>query len=241
MRAFSNAIYFFKRRILIGFSIPKNALVIDIGSGDKPFWRADVLLDNLTLGNSQRISGMSTVTSMGIFVNGDITNTKFKDKVFDFSYCTHLLEHVENPEAAIKEIMRISKAGYLEVPNGLIECIRPFISHLWFIFYFDNQLVFYRKSKNMHNILDKNGKNYWYMLESMHDPFIRLNWKGKINYKIIEETKDLESYVLKKYSRHPAKNSSNLYISTIKIMRKLFYKKKWLDLKKIMKTDLISS
>ena len=54
-------IYFLKRKFFPGLKIGKNDLVIDIGSGDKPFWRADVFFDDLSLNNNQRISGKETV------------------------------------------------------------------------------------------------------------------------------------------------------------------------------------
>ncbi|HXT85222.1 MAG TPA: methyltransferase domain-containing protein, partial [Verrucomicrobiae bacterium] len=96
---------FIDRKIIPGFKIKKQDLVIDIGSGDKPFWRGDVFLDNLNLDNKQRITGKDIIHNLGTFVNGDITKTKFKNKTFDFSFCSHLLEHVEHPDLAIKEIV----------------------------------------------------------------------------------------------------------------------------------------
>lgn len=104
-----------------------------MGCGDKPFWRADVYLDKLSLGNEQRFSSSDVTKDFGLFIDSDITNTPFKNKVFDFSFCSHVLEHVEKPDLAIKEIVRISKAGYIEVPDGINEMLFPFHSHLWFI------------------------------------------------------------------------------------------------------------
>jgi hypothetical protein len=37
-----------------GVWFAKGAKVLDIGSGDKPFWRADVLVDKLDLGDDHR-------------------------------------------------------------------------------------------------------------------------------------------------------------------------------------------
>jgi ubiquinone/menaquinone biosynthesis C-methylase UbiE len=90
--------YFWDRKIVPGFKIKKNDLVLDIGSGDKPFWRGNVFLDNLELKNLHRHTDTQTIKDLGLFVNGDITKTKFKNKAFDFSFCTHLLEHVDRPD-----------------------------------------------------------------------------------------------------------------------------------------------
>ena len=49
---------------------------------------------------------------------GDIYNTGFKDAAFDLVVCTEVLEHLENPEKALKEIIRVSKKYILlSVPN----------------------------------------------------------------------------------------------------------------------------
>jgi SAM-dependent methyltransferase len=45
----------------------------------------------------------------------------FPDNFFDFTYCRHVLEDVNNPLYALKEIIRVSKAFYIETPSPLIE------------------------------------------------------------------------------------------------------------------------
>lgn len=41
----------------------------------------------------------------------------FPDKFFDFSFCSHLLEDVEDPITVCQEIVRTSKSGYIETPS----------------------------------------------------------------------------------------------------------------------------
>ena len=45
-------------------------------------------------------------------------NMPFDDKVFDYAICSHVLEHVERPDAVIAELSRVAKAGYIEVPEA---------------------------------------------------------------------------------------------------------------------------
>ncbi len=224
----SQLFFFFKRKILPGFYIDKKSLVIDIGSGDKPFWRADVFCDNLSLGDNQRYSRSKIVRNLGLFFNGDISNMSFKDHTFDFSFCSHMLEHVEDPEAALREIMRISKSGYIEVPNAIVESIKPFHSHLWSIYCVKDQLVFVRKSSAMHNIILENGKRYRYLDHLIINPFIRLYWKDKINYRIINELGDESVFQGDGSPEHSEmrKNNINWYLILIKIIRFFFYVKK---------------
>ncbi|RJQ27593.1 class I SAM-dependent methyltransferase [Candidatus Parcubacteria bacterium] len=220
-------IYFFKRKISPGFKVNKKDLVIDIGSGDKPFWRGDVFFDDLGQSDNQRISASKVINDLGVFVNGVIEKAPFKDKAFDFSFCAHLLEHTERPELAIKELERISKKGYIEVPNGLHESIAPYRSHLWFIYLSGKKLVFVRKSKKMSDTLINNGKSYRYLLYLMIDPFIRLHWKNNIEYEIIDDLKKLEKFYPKNEKHIKSfSNTQGIYLVIIKILRKLFYQEK---------------
>ena len=221
----SKIVYFFKRKIQPGFRINREDLVVDIGSGDKPFWRADVFFDNTALSDNQRITGTKAVTNLGLFVNGTLPSTPFRDKTFDFSFCAHLLEHVEDPDMAIRELMRISRRGYIETPNGVLELMDPFRSHLWFIFLNGNKLVFVRKSKKMHETLKVNGGQFNKVIRKINDPFIRMYWEGKIDYEIIDDLDRSEKF-------YPAedefyeKQKYNFYLIFIKILRKFFYKNK---------------
>lgn len=220
-------IYFLKRKISPGFKINKKDLVIDIGSGDKPFWRGDVFYDDIGQSDNHRISASKVINDLGVFVNGVIEKAPFKNKAFDFSFCAHLLEHTERPDLAIKELERISKKGYIEVPNGLHESIAPYRSHLWFIYLSGKKLVFVRKSKKMSEVLINNGLPHKYLLYLMRDPFIRLYWKNNIEYEIIDGLKKSEKFYPKKEKHIKSfNNTQGIYLMIVRLLRKIFYTKK---------------
>lgn len=229
--SFLNALLFFKPflkgKIYPGFKISKNSLVVDIGCGDKPFWRADVFLDELSLGDEQRFSSTGIISDLGLFVDCDITKTPFKDKAFDFSFCSHVLEHVEKPELAIQEIIRISKQGYIEIPDGIIEVMSPYQSHLWSVFFNSNELVFLRKSKKIHEVLVRNGSKYAYLSKFIKEPFIRIYWKKNIKYKVVDDLKVSEKFMPLYDGRHTQpKYIQRTYLSLVKLLRLVFYEKK---------------
>jgi SAM-dependent methyltransferase len=46
----------------------------------------------------------------------------FDNEQFDFIYCRHVLEDIQNPDFALQEIFRVTKfGGYIETPSPLIE------------------------------------------------------------------------------------------------------------------------
>lgn len=220
-----NVYYFFVRKIKPGFLINRKALVVDIGSGDKPFWRADVFVDDLSLGDVQRASESSTIHDMGYFVNANVNQLPFSDKAFDFSFCSHLLEHVTDPEKAIKEITRVSKAGYIEIPNGIIESVQPFISHIWFVYINRKKLIFVRKSVRMNDILTNNENKFFTEINKAKEPFIRLYWKNRIEYEVIDDLDEGEKYYSP--SKLPKKiKRRNYYLLLVKVLRYFFYEQK---------------
>jgi SAM-dependent methyltransferase len=136
---------FHRRRISI--PVDRHSLVLDVGSGDKPHWRADVLLDRFPGGEhgGQR-SGASGVRVDRPLFDADAADMPFADKIFDYAICSHTLEHVERPDAVIAELTRVAKAGYIEVPEAASAKIVDFPSHLWWVTMEDDVLVFTAKT-----------------------------------------------------------------------------------------------
>jgi SAM-dependent methyltransferase len=136
---------FHRRRIAI--PVDHNALVLDVGSGDKPHWRADVLLDRyLGVEHGGQRSGSSAARVDRPLFDADAADMPFADHAFDYAICSHVLEHVERPDAVIAELTRVAKAGYIEVPEAASAKIVDFPSHLWWVTLEDGVLVFTAKT-----------------------------------------------------------------------------------------------
>lgn len=50
----------------------------------------------------------------------------FDDGSIDFVYCSHVLEHLDNPESLLREIIRIGKGGMIIVPTKLEDNLYSF-------------------------------------------------------------------------------------------------------------------
>ena len=55
-------------------------------------------------------------------VSGDIYNLPFEDDTFDTVYTSHVIEHLEDPERAIEESIRVAKKRIIHiVPDGNVD------------------------------------------------------------------------------------------------------------------------
>ena len=146
--AFLNGSRQLYQRKLVTFDIPENARVLDIGSGPAPFPRATVLCERYL---DETVHRHGTLITHGIpMVVADIHALPFRDKVFDFVYSAHVLEHVEDPIRACREVMRVGKKGYLETPNfmkDVLSCQAEIMHHRWHTVARGNTLFFFEYSQ----------------------------------------------------------------------------------------------
>lgn len=128
------------------FQIQPRDRVLDIGSGHMPFpfatHLADYAIEDANYGRAgaefKKVEGKPVYAC-------SVENMPFANKEFDFVYCSHVLEHAENPERACRELMRIAKRGYIETPTKgkdiFFDSARV-SNHRWFVDVFDRRLVF---------------------------------------------------------------------------------------------------
>jgi len=106
--------------------VSEEALVLEVGSGGNPYFRANVLVDAYEQTSERHwvplISDRPTVLAF-------TEKLPFKDKAFDFVIASHVLEHSHDPAAFLAEIQRVAKAGYIEVPDAFMERINPYPDH----------------------------------------------------------------------------------------------------------------
>jgi SAM-dependent methyltransferase len=182
---------FHRRRIEI--PVGADDLVLDVGSGDKPHWRADVLLDRFVdASHAGQRSGRRAARITRPLFDADASAMPFADHAFDYSICSHVLEHVVDPGAVIDELVRVSRAGYIEVPEAASAKILDFPSHLWWVRldgdalvftakrnrYFDAEIDRYVREAGMERRLAD-------LLDSEFDHrIVSLRWSGSLRYRV---------------------------------------------------------
>jgi SAM-dependent methyltransferase len=171
--------------------IGRRDLVIDVGSGGHPFGRADVLCDKFLFDNIERQSQESLVVDRPLVV-ADATKLPFRDRAFDFSRTSHLLEHLDEPEQHLQELQRISRRGIIITPSEAWERLYPISSHRWVVNAIGTKLMLREKprpifdeevSRIFHGRLERYGLAYF--LDYFRDVFeVHYRWDGKIDFSV---------------------------------------------------------
>jgi SAM-dependent methyltransferase len=175
--------------------VPKKALVLEVGSGGSPYFRANVLVDAYTQTRERHWAPFVTDRPS---VLGFGENLPFKDKSFDFVIASHVLEHSANPKKFLEELQRVAKAGYIETPDAFMERINPYWDHRSEVTVRDGVLVIKKKStwkidNDLVDLYEARAKNIIAKKTIPKNPFefhTRFYWENSISYSIVNDEVD---------------------------------------------------
>ena len=86
-------------------------MILDVGCGSKA--RGDVNVDLLV---PDSLRGWNrNISAIKNFVKADVRALPFKDRSFDFVFCSHVIEHLDDEWEGINELKRVSKIGRAHV------------------------------------------------------------------------------------------------------------------------------
>jgi SAM-dependent methyltransferase len=139
---------FFPERIR---NIEPTDRVLEIGPGGSPHPRSDVLLEknfhDQAEAKGQRGHAPELKTDKKIvFYDGG--RFPFQDKEFDYVICSHVIEHIEDVDNFIAEIVRVGNKGYLEYPTIYYEYIYNFPEHKTFVLNKNNVIYWISKEES---------------------------------------------------------------------------------------------
>jgi SAM-dependent methyltransferase len=176
--------------------------VLDIGCGYNANKFAKVICDVQDLSNYYQEKKFIRLTEKKL---------PFKDKEFDFVVASHVMEHVEDVEFFIKELQRVSKKGYIELPTILEDNLvfENKKDHLWHMDFDDveNKLLISKKVQYFEPVLTVATVKK--MNEVFRTSFVlELFWEDVIDYKI-----------------NKAKKNNFIKISVLNLLKKYFSKR----------------
>lgn len=164
--------------------------VLEVGSGNRPRRRSDILCDRFIDDNVQRARQEMIRIDKRPFVVADGETLPFKNKSFDYVIASHILEHVDNPERFVAKLMRVANAGYIETPSELGEKLFGWSFHKWIVRLENDGIVLRRR------ISESPFGDYFYRfdeenllsakaIDSRFDDFyVRYEWEGTIKLRI---------------------------------------------------------
>ena len=153
-------------------------LILDIGCGYNANRFASVVCD---------VQDLSNYYPNNKFIKLKEKKLPFKDNEFDFVIASHVIEHVEDVEFFIKELERVSKQGYIELPTMLEDNLvfENKKDHLWHMDFDDVEfkLLISKKVQYFEPILTVSS------IKKLNELFRRsfileLYWEKTIDYEI---------------------------------------------------------
>ncbi len=165
---------FFPERVK---SIKKMDKVLEVGPGNTPFYRSDVLLEKIFDNECEAFKQSGCTKSKNL--KKEIVYYKdaifpFSNKEFDYVICSHVLEHIPKKDIAffISELCRTSIIGYIEIPLYNFELITAIEVHLNLIYVDKDHTIHFLSKED----IDLTNTSY----VKLRELFIRLDFNGKI-------------------------------------------------------------
>jgi len=179
--------------------ISPNDIVVDVGGGMEPFYRANYVVDFIPYSKRVKTTKRPFFAKKHWYQIDICSKTlPFTDKSIDFVICSHTLEDIRDPIFVCKELSRIAKAGYIETPSRALESsfgIDPFPlgnlypglnHHRWFVEVVNNKLIFTAKTLYL-TVFPEMAVN------GRKDPVLSFFWKNKFSFE--ERILDWKEYL----------------------------------------------
>ena len=185
-------------------------LVLDVGGWFHPFARADWVIDLMpyeTRGGDGLQGEPPERFTAATWVERDICDHEpwpFADDQFDFAVCGHTLEDVRDPVWVCSELVRVARAGYIEVPSRLEEQTYgvhgPWVGwshHHWMIDVDDASIEFVFKHDVLHGPRRNRFPRWFYSTLSEDQKAQAFWWEGSFEFRerVIMTAAELDGYV----------------------------------------------
>lgn len=182
------AFFIFSQELLWSLKFaPRNKLVLDVGAGNNPHPRADVLCEKYLHDDFHRGAG-GAATDLPLVV-GDASALPFKSDSIDILISSNTIEHLEDPAGFFAEAGRVAHSGFFTAPSALQEHLCSYIYHPWMIERQGDTLVFEAKDRVVinpkvhdffiHHIMNNNLGLDTFTIDHWNQLVIEYRWEGK--------------------------------------------------------------
>jgi hypothetical protein len=124
------------------------------------------------------------------FVVADAHYLPFRDGAFAYSICSHILEHMDDPQQFARELERTSAGGYIQSPSEIAERLFHWSFHRWYVNLVGETLVLHPKEPaepmgELFDYLYEYNPAYYFFQRSMPDLFwVEQEWHGKLDVQV---------------------------------------------------------
>jgi hypothetical protein len=175
--------------------IEPEARVLDVGGWAEVFPRANAVLDVNPYATRKIVHPEvpEQFDEHSWFI-GDICAAPawrpFSDKEFDFSICSHTLEDVRDPLYVCSQLIRVSKAGYLEFPSPFRETCKidpddlsaGYSHHRWIVDVDERDRLVFVAKLAWANDFDPGGGRARRALRDPRFTFLSMTWSDSFSF-----------------------------------------------------------
>jgi hypothetical protein len=122
-------------------SAPRRGLVIEVGGGQAPHPRTDLVVEKYIADDFERPGGLGMSFAKPLVV-GDGHRLPLATASAAYTIVSHVLEHAHDPVEFAAELVRVAPAGFVQVPSRESELTYGWPFHGWLIDQVDGVLVF---------------------------------------------------------------------------------------------------
>lgn len=195
--------------------LPADALVIDVGGGGQPYFRADYVLDATPFSAAAPpVEGGVPRYTEKTWILFDMCSRDrwpIADKFFDYAVCSQTLEDIRDPVWVCSELSRIAKAGYIETPSRIVEQTigvenpnyAGYYHHRWLLSERDGGVEFRHKPHLLHSLPQAivTRVNARQKINPEYENF-HLEWTGQLTAReVLEFDEDLVIQELAEYAQ----------------------------------------
>ncbi len=171
---------------------PATGLVLEVGSGENPHPRSNILVDRYLSDNIER--GGDLLIDRPLVV-ADAHHLPFREGAFAYIICSHILEHMDDPPQFVRELEYVGTAGYIGSPSEIAERLFHWHFHRWYVnLRDDGTLVLHPKEPQepfgeLFDYLYEYNPAYYFFQRSMpHLFWIELEWHDTIKLQMAEHS-----------------------------------------------------